>query len=236
MSSADAPFEWEFPEEHEDHMGFFEEEWRGHFAMDEAIDEKIARPKHFPSTGPPNDEHLSNGDNGVFYAIVKVWIDEDIEQYGPRQRLTDYIHISDPNLYASFPESHPAANGTVGTLLPTKDEDELKHWRLVARSACVQYGQYWACFNVKWQESVDGPAEFSSAITQGPGVVDCTVEVMTEDDNKHRLLLVTMLTLEGDVERKIEFWGKRIVASEEYTQLTKDEKGYAWFEEQKRVL
>ncbi|KAK0513256.1 hypothetical protein JMJ35_004242 [Cladonia borealis] len=238
MSSADGHFEWEFPEHHQDHMDMFEKEWEGHFAgtTDEAVDEKTARPTHFPSTGPANAEHLSTGENGVFYAVVKVWINDDIEQYGPRQRVTDYIHVSDPDLYAPIPEANSAENATVETLFPTEDEDETKRWKLVPRSACVQYDQYWACFNVKWQESVDEPAEFSLAITKGPGVVDCKVEVMTEDDNKHRLLLVTMLTLEGDVENKIDLWGKRIVGNEEYTLLTKDEKSYVWFEEQKRVV
>ncbi|KAK0512888.1 hypothetical protein JMJ35_004905 [Cladonia borealis] len=98
-----------------------------------------------PSTGLAKLEHQSTGENGVFYAVVKVWINEDMKQYGPRQRVTDYIHVSDPGTYAPIPESNAAENAAVETLFPTEDEDEIKRWKLVPRSACVQYEQYWAC-------------------------------------------------------------------------------------------
>ena len=34
------------------------------------------------------------------------------------------------------------------TLFPTKDEDEIKRWKLIPRSACVQYDQDWATFSI----------------------------------------------------------------------------------------
>ena len=34
------------------------------------------------------------------------------------------------------------------TLFPTKDEDEIKRWKLIPRLACVQYDQHWAKFSI----------------------------------------------------------------------------------------
>ena len=231
MSSADAPFEWEFPEEHQDHMSFFDEQWEEHFAgtMDEVHGNTA-------QTGLANPEDQSSGENGDFYAVVRVWIDDDRIQSGTRQHLTNYIHVSDPGVYAPIPESSSAENAAVETLFPTEDEDEIKRWKLIPRSACVQYDQDWANFSVKWQESANQPIGFSHVVTKGPNIVDCKVEALANDNNGHRLLLVTMVTLKEGVESKIELWGKRIVSGDQYTRLIPDEKDYCWVEEQKRVL
>ena len=110
--------------------------------------------------------------------------------------------------------------------LNTKDEDEIKRWKLVPRSACVQYDQDSASINCKWQESADEPVEFSDAVTKDPNVTDCTIEALAADNNGHRLLLVTMVTMKEGIESKIELWGKRFVGDDGYTRLTKDEKSY----------
>ena len=229
MSSADAPFEWEFPEEHEDHMGFFEEQWEGHFAgtMNEVHGNTA-------QTGLANPGDQSSGGNGDLYAVVRVWID-DKHLSGPRQGLA-YIHVSDPGLYAPIAESNLAENAAVETLFPTEDEEEIKRWKLIRRSACVQWGHDWANFSVKWQESVEQPVEFSTVVTKGPNVVNCKVEALANDNNGHRLLLVTMVTMKEGVETKVELWGKRLAGGNSYTRLTADEKDYCCFEEQKRML
>lgn len=52
-----------------------------------------------PSTGIANTEPQSTEENGVYYAAVRVWINDEIEQNGPRQRTTDYIYITDAGTY-----------------------------------------------------------------------------------------------------------------------------------------
>ena len=73
--------------------------------------------------------------------------------------------------------------------------------------------------------AANGPVEFSHADRKCPDVIECKIEAMTEDDNGHKLLLITMI-LESGVESKIELWGKRIVGDSENTRLTSAEKDY----------
>ena len=93
----------------------------------------------------------------------------DLMHISSRRREADIVYISDPGKYAAIPETRPASC-----------------------RACIQCEQFWACFSCKWQESADGPVEFSHADVEGPGVIDCKIEAMTEDDIGHRLLLVTV--------------------------------------------
>ena len=61
--------------------------------------------------------------------------------------------------------------------------------------AFIQSEQCWACFSCKWQDSVNGLLEFSYADTKGPNVIGCKFEAIMENDDGHRLLLVTMRAL-----------------------------------------
>ena len=231
---------------HEEHVDFFDEQWEQHMAGlgNEHVDENLEQPTHqhheLPAaenaiaSGPSNAEQQSSGENAVSYAVVRVWINDGIRQNGPSQRAEDYIHVSGPGMYADNPLPNPAEDAPVETLLPTTDEDEIRRWKLVPCSACVQYENYYACFTGKWQEQPDRPIEFSCTDRKGPGVIESKMECIADDDNGNPLLLVTMMVLRRGVVSKIELWGKRMVGGET-TQLSADEREYCWWHEQKRI-
>ena len=108
---------------------------------------------------------------------------------GPRLLETDIIRIGGPSRYAQIPQTDLAENAVIETLFPTDDEEDIKHWKLIPRSARVQYGRYWCSFRVKWLEYLDRPVEFIYAGAKDSHVTDCEVKCLAEDDNKNVLLL-----------------------------------------------
>lgn len=234
---SNTPLNSEFPDDtalmtNEDYMNFIDEEWDQYFAgvRNEDADEPKAENDAVPSTGIINTKPQQNEENGAIYAIVKVWIDDDIAQC-----TTDYVHVTDAGIYAPIPQPNSADSAAVENMDPAKDEDEIKHGKLVPRSACVQYAEDWACCTCEWQEAKNDPEKFAPSDTKGPRVIECEMEALADDDNGYRLLRISMKTLKRGVPSRIELWAKRIVGKGEMTQLTSGEEDYVWDEEQKRL-
>ena len=195
-----------------------------------------------PSTGQTIDEHQSDqariSDTDMNYTIIAVWADNEIVQVGPRKWETQAVHITGPGTYASMPETNPAEDVGIDTIEPTDDEEQIEHWKLIPRSALIQYGRYWASFRCKLHEYTSRPMDFvrvehaESRVNECKMVTECKIESIGQDDNENELLRAEMIIGTGVTMAKYELWCKKIVGNEEPI-LTDDERQYIWYEEQK---
>ena len=234
----------------EDYMNFSDEQWQQRITDIMRDDEHESTPEQrvnqdnevftnehtavpgtsdVPSTGLTTNEQQSTRDIDISYTIVKVRRDKDLKPPGTQ---FDFIRIGDPSRYAPNSQTDLAENAVVETLFPTDDEDDIKHWKLVPRSARVKCGNYWCSFWVKWLEYLDRPVEFIYAGAKDSYVTNCEVKCLADDDNKNTLLYVNMTVLSYGVPCNLEVWCKRNTGDER-TQLTSDEAQYIWDEELK---
>ncbi len=192
-----------------------------------------------PSTGQTTDEDQSDldstSDPDIMYAIVMVRVDDELVHFGRRLYQTDYVHVSGPGIYANIPETNSAEDVGIDTIMPTDDEEEIEHWRLIPCSAVIQYRQYWASFSCKLQEYIGEPRDFVRAEGAEHNVLQCEIKSAGTDDNRNNLLQAEMTVRKGVGIEKFEFWCKRIVGDEE-PELTRSEGRYVSDEEQRAIV
>ena len=175
------------------------------------------------SNGLTTNEQQSTRYIDISYTMVKVRRDKVLKPPGTQFEI---IRIGGPS------QTDFAENAVIETLFPTDDEDDIKRWKLVPRSARVQCGNYWCSFSVKWLEYLDRPVEFIYAGAKDSYVINCEVKCLADDDNKNALLHVNMTVLSDGVPCNLEVWCKRNTG-DGMTQLTSDEAQYIWDEELK---